>query len=305
VANSLIPMKSLDVKSILVATDLSKSEDKALEHGISIARHYHATLYVVYVVSSLAFTLVGPDAVELAVNASERDINQLVNALMVSGRVNEVDIHPIILKGNIDEEMEIFARTHRVDLIVVNTHARCGMARLFFGSIAQLISKSCCCPVLTVGPHAPGPWLDNSADSEKPLLFATAFNKASAKALPYAISLANDFQRQLFVLHVITSHRKHLLDKSDIAPGDHEALALAHLNGLIPSDADRKCAATFLVESCDPAHGILREAKRIHATTIIMGAHRDSIPDLSTRLPRSITNHVNREAMCPVLTVRG
>jgi len=298
-------MKSLDLKSILVATDLSESADKALEHGIAIARHYHARLYVVHVVSSLAFTLVGPDAVELAASASERDMNQLVNAMVDSGRVNGVEVHPIVLKGNVDEEMENFAYAHRVDLIVVSTHGRCGMARLFFGSIAQLISKCCCCPVLTVGPHSPGPWLDNPADAGRPLLYATAFNKASVKAAPYAISLANDFERPLFVLHVVPPHRTHLIEKYRIPRGDYEALASAHLHTLIPSDATHKCAVTHLVEPCGPADGILRAAMRIHATTIIMGAHRDSISDLSTRLSGTITNQVNRRAMCPVLTVRG
>lgn len=304
-ANVIIPMKSLELKSILVPTDFTEASDKALQHGIAIARHYRATLYVVYVVSSIGFTLNGPDAVELASIASERDINCFVNELLVSGRLNGVEVRPIVLKGNVDEQVESFARAHRVDLIVVSTHGRRGMARLFFGSIAQLISKCCCCPVLTVGPHSTGPWLGNPDDSGKPLLFSTAFNKDSAKAMPYAISLANDFERRLFVLHVIPSYRTHLRKRNCSAQGDHESLALAQLNSLIPLDADRKCAATLLVESCDPADGILRAAKRIHAATIIVGTHRGAISDLAARLPWSITNHVNREALCPVLTVRG
>lgn len=304
-ANVLTPMKSLGLKSILVATDFTEASDKALRHGIAIARHYRATLYVVYVVSSIGLALNGPEAVELAALATERDINSLVNGLVDSGRLNGVEVRPIVLKGNVDEQMDSFARAHHVDLIVVSTHARRGMARLFFGSFAQLISKGCGCPVLIVGPHSTGPWLDNPADSGKPLLFATAFHKASAKAAPYAIALANDSELPLFALHVVPPHRTHLIEKNCIARGDYEALALAHLNALIPSDATQKCAVTHLVEPCDPADGILRAAMRIHATTIIMGAHRNSISDLSTRLPRSITNHVNRRAMCPVLTVRG
>ena len=304
-ADASIPMKSLELKSILVATDLTESADKALEHGIAIARHYQATLYVVYVVSSLGFTLAGPDAVELAAKASERDINSFVHELVDSGRLNGVEVRPIVLKGNVDEEVESFARAHRVDLIVASTHGRCGMDRLFFGSVAQMISKRSCCPVLTVGPHSRGPWLDNPADSGKPLLFASAFNQSCAKAAPYAITLANDFERQLYVLHVIPPHRAHLLKKDDMANGYHEASAFAHLNTIIPSDADRKCGPTLLVESCDPAEGILRAAKRLQAVGIIMGADRDANSDLTTRLPGSITNQVNREAMCPVLTVGG
>ncbi|MGO9432992.1 MAG: universal stress protein [Terracidiphilus sp.] len=304
-ASAFTPMKSLEVKSILVATDLTESADKALEHGIAIARYYHATLYVVYVVSSLAFTLAGPEAVEAAAEASERDINDLVHELVESGRLSGVEVRPIVLKGNLDEEMDSFARAHRVDLIIVGTHGRCGMSRLLFGSVAQLISKRCCCPVLTVGPRSPGPWLDNPADLGKPLLFATAFNKVCAKAVAYATSLASDFERQLFLLHVIPPHRTNFLKKDNTTHGDQEAWALAHLSALMPSDADLKCAASFLVESCDPAEGILRVAKRIHAVTIIMGVDRELNSDLTTRLPGSITDQVHRDAMCPVFTVSG
>lgn len=302
-ANAPIPMNSVALKSILVATDFSETANHALKHGIAIARHYGATLYVVYVVSSIWFTLTGPESVELVARASERDIDLLLNELVGSGRLKGIEVRPVVLKGNIDEEVESFARAHQVDLVVVSTHGRCGMARLVFGSVAQLISKCCSCPVLTVGPHSCNPWLDSPADSGKPLLFATTFSKACAKALPYAISLANDLERQLFLLHVLPPHHVRAARRDGVI--DHEASALAHLNTIIPLDANLKCTPTLLVESCGPADGILRVAKRIHAVTIIMGVDRDSNSDLTTRLPGSVTDHVNREAICQVLTVRG
>lgn len=304
-ANAPNTSESLEVNSVLVATDLTEATDGALEHGIAIARHYRATLYVVHVVSPVGFNLAGPDAIELAANASERDIKELVYALVISGKLNGVEVQPIVLMGNIDEQIESFAHAHRVDLIVVGSHGRQGFARLFWGAIAQLISTCCCCPVLTVGPRSSGPWLGNPVDSGKPLLFATAFDKASAKALTYAVSLANDFERPLYVLYVMAPHRAHLLNDGRAPRNENEASALEHLYALIPPDEDRKSAATFLVESCAPSVGILRVAKRIHAVTIIMGAHRDSSSHLATRLPWHITNHVNREDLCPVLTVRG
>ena len=304
-ANTFAPIKSLELKSILVATDFTEASDKALHHGIAIARHYQAILYIVYVVSPLGFNLAGPDAIELAAEASGRDINNLVRQLLDSGRLNGVEVRPIVLKGNVDEEVESFAQAHRVDLVVVSTHGRCGMARLFFGSVAQLISKCCSCPVVTVGPNSRGPWLDNPADSKEPLLFAAAFNKACAKAVPYAISLANDFERPLYVLHVVHPDRPSLPLKDSVTQEDPKTSARAHLNALIPSYVDRTCESTVLVESCDPADSILREAKRIQAVAIIMGVPRDSISDLTSRLPWSITDQVNREATCPVLTVKG
>ena len=65
-ASPSIPLHPIELRSVLVATDLTESADKALEHGIAIARHYHATLDIVHIVSSLGFTLAGPDAVQLA-----------------------------------------------------------------------------------------------------------------------------------------------------------------------------------------------------------------------------------------------
>lgn len=303
-ASPSFPMNPIDLKSVLVATDLTESADKALEHGIAIARHYHATLYIVHIVSSLGFTIAGPEAVELAAEVCERDIEGLVNQLMASGKLHGVEAQAIVLKGNIDEQMESFACARHVALIVVGTHGRQGMARLFFGSFAQLISKCCCCPVLTVGPHTSGPWLGNPADSERPLLFATAFDKASAKAMPYAISMANDFERQLFVLHVMPPHHSYLLYKDRLTHENIEVAAREHLSALIRPAAALKRTANFLVEFGDPAEGILRTASRIRAAAIIMGAHRDSLSDLTIRLPWLIANRMNREAKCPVLTVR-
>jgi nucleotide-binding universal stress UspA family protein len=302
VASLSIPFKHLELKSVLVATDMTESSDKALEHGIAIARHYGATLYVAYVVSSMGFTLAGPEAVQCAVEVSRRDIDSLVAQLFVSGKLFGIEVQPVVLQGNVDTEMDSFVRAHQIDLIVVGTHGRRGMSRLFFGSTAQLIAKCCCCPVLTVGPHASGPWLGNPADLEKPLLFATAFNSASTNAMPYAVALANDFDRQMFLLHVTPPHRAPLLGKES---DEEEASAIAHLSALLSPYTTLKCASTTLVKSCDPAVGILRAAKRIHAVTIVMGAHRDSFSDLAIRHPWSIVNQVNREATCPVLTVRG
>jgi len=299
-----IPFERIDLKSILVATDLTGASDKALQHGIAIARHYRSTLYVVHVVSALGITLAGPEAIELAAEVTERDLDSLVNQLVMSGKLNGVEIHPIVLKGNIDEQMESFACAHHVDLIVVGTHARQGMDRLLFGSFAQLISKCCCSPVLTVGPHTSAPWLNDQADPERPLLFATAFDKASAKAIRYAITMANDFERQLTALHVIPLHHTHLLNKDRGAHENIEAAAREHLSALIRPATALKHAANFLVEFCDPADGILRTASRIHAAAIIMGAHRDSFSDLTVRLPWAIAHRINREAKCPVLTVR-
>jgi nucleotide-binding universal stress UspA family protein len=43
-----------------------------------------------------------------------------------------------------------YATDHKIDLIVVGTHGRSGLARLFMGSVAQHVVRLAPCPVLTV-----------------------------------------------------------------------------------------------------------------------------------------------------------
>lgn len=303
--NSSTSVKSLELKSVLVATDFTDAADRVLDHGIAIARHYRAILYVVYVVAPLGFNLVGPDALELAAEASERDINCLIKQLLDSGKLDGVEVRPIVLTGNVDEEVESFAQAHRVDLVVVSTHGRCGMERLLFGSVAQMIAKSCSCPVVTVGPHSRGPWLDDPTASQGPLLFAVTFNRACARAIPYAISLADDFDRKLHVLHVAHPDRPQFPPKQSLTQDEAKASALAQLNNLIVPRVNQNWEAAVRVERGDPGDAILQEAMRIHAATIIMGAPRDSLANLTTHLPCSIIDKVNRLAKCPVLTFGG
>jgi nucleotide-binding universal stress UspA family protein len=79
----VVPTGDLQLRSVLIASDFSEASEKALRHGLAIARHYGARFYLVHVVSSLGFTLVGPDATNQAVEAVRRDAHQMQNRLKV------------------------------------------------------------------------------------------------------------------------------------------------------------------------------------------------------------------------------
>ncbi len=55
-----------------------------------------------------------------------------------------------MLEGPPAEEIVRFARARRVDLIVMGTHGRRGLAKLFVGSVADRVVAAASCPVLTV-----------------------------------------------------------------------------------------------------------------------------------------------------------
>jgi nucleotide-binding universal stress UspA family protein len=43
-----------------------------------------------------------------------------------------------------------YARSHDIDLIVMGTHGRTGLARAALGSVAESVVRAASCPVLTV-----------------------------------------------------------------------------------------------------------------------------------------------------------
>lgn len=193
----------IHLKSILIATDFSEASEKALRHALAIARHYGAKLYLVHVVCSLGFTLVGPDAVNTVTEIVWRDARQLEEQLVQSGALAGLRHEMVVRQGNVWEELEKIVRQEQVEMVVIGTHARRGLGKLLLGSVAEHIFRYSDCLVLTVGPGS----LQNSpvdgTRAVRPFLFATDFGGPSLHALPFAISSANHFGTRLVLLHVV------------------------------------------------------------------------------------------------------
>ena len=99
---------------------------------------------------------------------------------------------------------------HDVDLILVGTHGRTAARKLLMGSVAEKIFRQATCPVLIVGPNVPG--MKNGGRQFQRILFATDFSKDSLAALPYAVSLTEEDQSQLALLHVVEQPSAGILD---------------------------------------------------------------------------------------------
>lgn len=120
-------------------------------------------------------------------------------------------------------------------------------------------------PVLTVGPavskgmHGGGRFHS--------VLFATDFSAHSIGALPYALSLAQENQARLILLHVLQHDGLNAPSLSQTAI----AAALSRMKDLIPEGCDNWCQVGTLVESGEPASRILEIAKRHDADLIVLG----------------------------------
>jgi nucleotide-binding universal stress UspA family protein len=196
------------------------------------------------------------------------------------------------LKSVIDEK--------KIDLLVLGTRGRTGIGKFFLGSVAEDIVRRASCPVLTVGPHSP---------SEPPregrfrgILYATDFSEESLAAAPYAISLAQEHQAHLALLHVIEKSAA----GGSVRPDELEAHAVQQMQSIVPENTELRCEPQYFAKEGEPAETILDEAKNRKSDLIVLGVRKqEDIPGGASHLPIAVAHKVIAHAVCPVLTVRA
>lgn len=94
-----------------------------------------------------------------------------------------------------------YAKTLQTDLIVVGSHGRHGLQRLFLGSFTETLLTHSTIPVLTVG-HAFKPVTDPQA--WKRALFSTDLTGASRAAFDRFLPWARDARIELDLVHLLT-----------------------------------------------------------------------------------------------------
>jgi len=143
----------ITLKKILVATDFSDASAAALLYGRNFARAHNATLHIVHVVSDLSGQPVPPGVVvnldevqrELEIEARQR-----LDALQNHNRTAPPERTDVMTSSSPARAILAYARDCDIDLIVIGTHGRTGLAHFFMGSVAQQVVRSAPCPVLTV-----------------------------------------------------------------------------------------------------------------------------------------------------------
>lgn len=166
--------------------------------------------------------------------------------------------------------------------------------------MAEEILRQAPCPVLTVGPHVS---LEPAKAVEMhEILFVTDFAAEFLEAAPYAISLAQENQAHLVLLHVIQEPRT-----GDLEQPVHVAGSLKRkLRQLVPPEDEQCCEPVCLLEHGEPAEKILDVAKGRHTDLIVLGARRaKGLVGAATHLNAGTVLKVVSQAKCPVLTVRG
>ena len=285
--------------NVLFLTDFSEPSEAAVPFLTAVARAYGSRTFVLNVLLPDPLLYSTPTAINL-VEEAQRDTAKAAMqqvAAQLSGLPYETHVEWGPEVWPIAEEA---IRSHGIDLVVVGTHGRTGTEKLLLGSVAEEIFRRSPVPVLTVGPNVSKGM--HSGGRFHCVLFATDFSAHSLGALPYALSLAQENQARLILLHVLQHNGLNAPSLSQTAI----AAAFSKLKELIPEGTDNWCRPETLVESGEPASRILEIGKEHGADLIVLGV-RNSAEHLGSaiRLGRATAHKVVVDAPCPVLTVRG
>lgn len=293
---------ALKPRSLLLATDFSEPSEKALRYSLALARLFKSKFCLAHVVSSLGLTMGGPGAIAVAEEAALRDISQLQSQLVRTGNLNDLQYKFIVQRGELWPELRETIRAENTDLLIVGTHARHGIAKLFFGSAAEQIYRQAACPVLTLGPRSDDrPWFESSI-KQPTFLFATDFGNASLHGLPQTIEAANQFGAKLALVSIVPTAREEV---REIRQQDRRSRTLERLSQLADT-AGLELKPDLYVESgaeWPVSDKILEVADKLGADLIIMGLRESAYIGVISHLDLTTTYDVICRANSPVLTV--
>jgi universal stress protein A len=142
------------VRNILVSTDFSDFSSAAVDYAASFALLYGARIHLVHVIES--GSVVGVPGMEVNTTASgagaEDNAQEEMRKFVYWKMKNNTNLEQVILKGEPHREIVKYAQENEIDLIVIATHGRTGMAHILMGSVAEKIVRHSPVPVLAVKP---------------------------------------------------------------------------------------------------------------------------------------------------------
>lgn len=140
---------------ILLPTDFSPSSDAALEYATMLAERLGASLHVLHVIEEP--DVAGGWGSEVFISqlprlreAAQQDAERRLNAIVTANERGRPRVSTEIADGRAARTIVEVARRQQIDLIVMGTHGRGGVARLLLGSVTEKVLRTASCPVLAV-----------------------------------------------------------------------------------------------------------------------------------------------------------
>lgn len=284
---------------ILCPIDLTPESDESLRYGIALAKAYDAKLFVINCIDGYAVGgLTERENVKKLLETSVRKYLRLTPSADFSWEIVLVDGDP---KEAITEQ----AAERRIDLIVMRSRRR-PYAAAFLGSTAETVSRTAPCPVMVTHPREQD-WAGMTTNEIglQRVLAAYDFSSDSELALSYGLSLAQECQAELHLLHVLPARAvRPAPEIAFLPPGADTGFreAASRLHSAVPPETRVWCEVKQAVREGLPYREVLAYADEQNIDLICIGASGAGFG--MRALFGSNADRVLRQAPCPVLIAR-
>ena len=139
---------------ILHPTDFSPASRAAFAHALKLAREEGAELLLVHALATV-MPLVGegymsPKTYDDLQRSMRAQAQKQLDRLLARAKAAKMRARGFLYEGVPADAIVRAARAKHAGLIVMGTHGRTGLTRLFMGSVAERVVGTAPCPVLTV-----------------------------------------------------------------------------------------------------------------------------------------------------------
>lgn len=143
----------VEYKKIMVTLDGSDFAAQALPLAQTLAKNFAADLILFRAVPAMDVMSAPLQVVQFMDERQQRMVNEateVMESLAQSLEHQGVRTEAVIEVGDAAEAIVDYAKDHEVDLIVMSTHGRTGLARWVYGSVAHKVLQGAPCSVFLV-----------------------------------------------------------------------------------------------------------------------------------------------------------
>lgn len=319
-------------KSIMCTVDFSDYTAETLGYSVALCKEFNAALLLVHIVT-IVETYPGQEVMIVDnVKLQEKNIIDAREQLRNMVEYLTIEHEIIVVEGNPSDEICRLALEKETDLVITATHGRSGIKKLLLGSVTEKLIKTIHCPLLILNTHEHDPIsLADYGIKLKKILVGCDFSPDSKLAFDYGLSLAQEFQAEVYLTHVIKPTEYVELKASDyisIIPGnfaqwnssdyfeiqekvtaknrDRINELCKRLEGqlyyMLPEECKDWCTPHTDVLTGEPYKELVQFAKEQEVDMIVLGVRGHTL--WQKLLVGSTTDRVIRHAPCPVLVVR-
>jgi nucleotide-binding universal stress UspA family protein len=139
-------------RQILVPTDFSDESSAAKVYATMLAESFGATLHVLHVIQDPLAMGWGVDTAYLPqlLERTEQNVRERLDKVVTADDRQKVGARVAVETGSPVAKIVEYAEKNGIDLIVMGTHGRGAMERMWVGSVTQGVLQRAACPVVSV-----------------------------------------------------------------------------------------------------------------------------------------------------------